>query len=142
MAASQGLENICVAASKHTLQMTLDQVSESDGMIMGPIFMRRLFFLNLGVVDALKRLLRYAPYEYPTADNCCSPDSRRDVERAWGQAVGTLLLQSNVPATTSQALDGSLGAAITATACPTCQEVMRRRVRAVVQGWTDMKKTI
>ena len=53
-AAGQGLEELAVACSSHLLGLPLYSISDKSAMEMGPVYLKRLFFLHLGRVDALK----------------------------------------------------------------------------------------
>ncbi|KAF8751720.1 hypothetical protein RHS01_08491 [Rhizoctonia solani] len=57
LAAQYALEDLAVAVSTFTLSVSPSEITDELSVQMGPIYLRRLFFLHLGRADALKRLL-------------------------------------------------------------------------------------
>lgn len=53
-AASYELDDLAVAASRHLLDLALYNLTDRQCTDIGPIYLKRLFFLHLGRVDALK----------------------------------------------------------------------------------------
>src|ERR1700761_334873 len=53
-AASHGLEELAIATSSHLLSLPLPTLTDKMCCDIGPIYLKRLFFLHLGRVDALK----------------------------------------------------------------------------------------
>ncbi|CCO26436.1 hypothetical protein BN14_00460 [Rhizoctonia solani AG-1 IB] len=70
LAAQHSLEQLAVAISPFTLSGPLSDITDEMAQQMGPIYLKRLFFLHLGRTDALKRLLLPPPVPHPpTSDS-------------------------------------------------------------------------
>lgn len=142
LAASIGLEATCLASSQLTLQTTFDTITQHDASRMGALYLRRLFFLHAGVVEALKRILSQVEQAHSLTSNCCSQETKRILERRWKRAIGTLLLDQRVHSVTPQTLAGSLGSVEAYAACAVCRAVLQRRVAQAAAAWAAVRKTI
>ncbi|KAJ1308078.1 hypothetical protein OPQ81_002143 [Rhizoctonia solani] len=87
LAAQYALEDLAVAVSTFTLSVSPSEITDDLAVQMGPIYLRRLFFLHLGRADALKRLLYPPPTPHP-ADPNCGPETQSAVSRIWALAYG------------------------------------------------------
>ncbi|KAG8981586.1 hypothetical protein FRB90_007150 [Tulasnella sp. 427] len=141
LAASQGMEDVCVASSKFTFQITLDAVSENDALRMGPIYLRRLFLLHLGVVETLKKLLALLPSLHEPKGPC-TPLGQQKLAVAWREAVASILLQEAPQRTTSTDLIDVLGPLRSQTTCSRCWESCRQRTMEIIRQWETLKRTI
>lgn len=93
LAAKHGLEQLAVTASPHTLVLPLSSLSDEDADRMGPVYLRRLFFLHLGRVDALKRLLSQPPAGHkPTS--YCREEGQESLRNSWVLVAGFLNMQA------------------------------------------------
>ncbi|KAJ3900594.1 hypothetical protein F5879DRAFT_1011852 [Lentinula edodes] len=82
LAARHNLSDLAVATSSHLLSFNLSNLTEETAEAIGSEYLRRLFFLHMGRLDALKRLLSSPPNSHtPTAD--CNV---KDLTRAWALA--------------------------------------------------------
>ncbi|KAG8892895.1 hypothetical protein FRC01_013894, partial [Tulasnella sp. 417] len=86
LAASQGMEDICIAASEFTFQVTMDTVSEADAVRMGAIYLWRLFMLHANILDTLKRMLTLLPSLHKPDGSCTSKDQQKLV-MAWRETA-------------------------------------------------------
>lgn len=142
LAASQGLESVTVASSQLTLQTMFSEITEKNATLMGPIYLRRLFFLHAGLGEALKRIIRQVEAVHLSDPNCCTQETKRVLERRWQYAVGTLLLEPKVQAVTPQALASLLGSVRMAVPCAACRRVVEQRAVQAAASWAAVRKTI
>ncbi|KAG9221410.1 hypothetical protein CCMSSC00406_0008334 [Pleurotus cornucopiae] len=90
LAAHHALEDLAVASSQHLLSTQFHMVSDHVAIRMGPIYLKRLAFLLLGRVEALKRLIvEPPPLHAPTG--MCSGFEQKRLARAWTLAVASLV---------------------------------------------------
>ena len=52
---------------------------------MGPVYLKRLFFLHFGRIDALKRVLLPPPHPHPPTQHCDFTEQKH-LTRAWALA--------------------------------------------------------
>jgi hypothetical protein len=89
LAAQRGLHDLAVRSSAFLLSISLANVSDAQALTMGPLYLKRLFFLHLGRADAFKRLLLVPPPDHaPTA--VCGHAERAQLTRAWALASAYL----------------------------------------------------
>ncbi|KAG8732686.1 hypothetical protein FRC11_011581, partial [Ceratobasidium sp. 423] len=87
LAAQYALEALAVAVSTFTLSVSPSEITDELAVQMGPIYLRRLFFLHLGRADALKRLLYPPPVPHiASPDPNCGPETQSAVLRIWALA--------------------------------------------------------
>ena len=71
LAASHDLYSLAVPISSHLLSYPLHMLTDELAEKIGPVYLKRLFFLHLGRLDALRRLLlppphpHFPPHPYP-----------------------------------------------------------------------------
>jgi hypothetical protein len=89
LAAQHNLEELAVAVSSHLLSFDLPKLTDEMVEKMGAVYLRRLIFLHLGRVDALKRLLVPLPlFHAPT--RTCGIEEQSKLSRAWSLATASL----------------------------------------------------
>lgn len=89
LAAHAGLDKLAVVISPYTLSLTLSDISDASAAHIGPYYLKRLFFLHVGRVDALKRLLFPPPSLHPPTDKC-SLRAQRQLSSAWTMTVANM----------------------------------------------------
>lgn len=143
LTASLGMESLAVKLSTHTLGVSLtDSITEADALVMGPVYLRRLFFLHLGRKDALKRVITLPPIAHRVLQGC-SLEDQEAVVRAWGVAVAGLLLQNTPQNTSKEELENSLGIVVRRRrSCAACYDAVKDRVAEAVAQWLAVKSTI
>lgn len=88
-AASHNLEELATVISSHLLSFDLSELDDQLVEKMGAVYLRRLVFLHLGRMDALKRLLSPpAAFHGPTGS--CGFPEQRQLMRAWSLATAGL----------------------------------------------------
>lgn len=88
-AAHHGLHALAVAVSPHLLGLSLAALDDALAERMGPAYLKRLFFLHLGRVDALKRLLLPPPEGHAPTPHCDYLEQKK-LTRAWALASAYL----------------------------------------------------
>ncbi len=89
LAAAHDIYDLAVPVSSHLLSYTLHTLTDEIAMRIGPVYMKRLFFLHLGRLDALKRLLLPPPHPHPPTPNCDFTEQKK-LTRAWALASAYL----------------------------------------------------
>ncbi|KAG9099124.1 hypothetical protein FS749_002084 [Ceratobasidium sp. UAMH 11750] len=116
---------------------SLFDVSDELAQQMGPVYLRRLFFLHLGRADALKRLLYPPPLPHPASDLSCDPRSQQEVGRIWALACASVVVENhpNELVKVVTPLSAQLS-------CPNCRQTLNDRVAALIRDWGAVKATI
>ncbi|KAF7985950.1 hypothetical protein HWV62_43894 [Athelia sp. TMB] len=140
LAAHHTLEPLAVAASTHLIAFSLADISDDVATRIGPLYLKRLFFMHLGREEALRRLLlpHLVPH-VPTEE--CSAADQLPLLRAWALGASALAWDSNgdlAPDAIRTALT-PLGAHLT---CATCLRGLEDRIDVVTRNWACTKRTI
>jgi hypothetical protein len=93
LAGAHALDELAVVVSAYLLSHPLSTISDEDATRMGPVYLRRLFFLRLGRADALKRLLLTGPSLHQSTVTC-NFSQQTAVTRAWALAAAYLSWES------------------------------------------------
>lgn len=89
LAASFDLYDLAVLISSHLLSFPLSSLTDDMAENIGPVYLKRLFFLHFGRIDALKRVLLPPPLPHPPTQSCDFADQKK-VTRAWALASAYL----------------------------------------------------
>ena len=89
LAAHYDLYDLAVRISSHLLAFSLPSLTDDHANRMGPIYLKRLFFLHLGRIDALKRLLLPPPHPHAPTPTCDFVEQKK-LTRAWALASAYL----------------------------------------------------
>ncbi|KZT29313.1 hypothetical protein NEOLEDRAFT_1175022 [Neolentinus lepideus HHB14362 ss-1] len=140
LAAQHDLYELAVAISAHLLSLSLPSMSDELAIRMGPIYLKRLFFLHLGRADALKRLLLPPPEPHrPTA--WCDSGEQKKLTRAWALAAAYLAWDArpDLSTTTIEVALSPLGDQLT---CDHCRLALKERIKSLTMQWSAVKRTI
>ena len=85
LAARNGLEDLAVQVSSHLLSCHIADLSDEAVEKMGAVYLKRMVFLHLGRIDALKRLLLPPPQMHPATPECDFIEQKK-LTRAWALA--------------------------------------------------------
>jgi len=83
------LHHLAIPISSFLLSYSLASLTDELALKMGPLYLRRLFFLHLGRVEALKRLLLPPPQSHVPTTNCDFTEQKK-LTRAWALASAYL----------------------------------------------------
>ena len=89
LAASFDLYDLAVATSSHLLSLPLFSLTDEMADAIGPIYLKRLFFLHFGRSDALRRVLLPPPNPHTPTASCDFSDQKK-LTRAWALASAYL----------------------------------------------------
>lgn len=89
LASCYDLHDLAVSSSSHLLSYQLSSLTEDLVDRIGPRYLKRLFFLHMGRVDALKRILLPPPPPHPPTQRC-GFDEQKKLTRAWALASAYL----------------------------------------------------
>lgn len=141
IAASYGMESVCLPISRFTLGVSLDTLSEIDAIAMGAIYLRRLFFLHTGRRDALRRVILEPPQLHrPT--NYCSEARQKAVSSRWTLIAAELTTRPSSHNTTADALTEAFVNLVQSAPCGSCRTSVQSKVDDLVQAWLGIRDTI
>ncbi|KIO23177.1 hypothetical protein M407DRAFT_215272, partial [Tulasnella calospora MUT 4182] len=141
LAASQAMEDICVASSEFTFQVTMDTVSEADALRMGPIYLWRLFMLHDNVLETLKKLMALLPSLHQPDESCTWKDQQK-LMIAWRETTGSIICKAAPQRTTTTDIIVLFGPVRSQTRCARCRECCQERTKAIIREWETVKRTI
>ncbi|KZV64448.1 hypothetical protein PENSPDRAFT_669063 [Peniophora sp. CONT] len=140
LAASRDLEPLAIAVSPYLLSLSLADLTDATALRVGPTYLRRLFFLHLGRIEALKRILHPHPGSHLPTLECGIFDQRR-LQNAWVLAVGSLTWEPKAGLSPG-AIDSALRPLGEHLTCDECRHLLNERIRDVLVQWSLVKHTI
>ncbi|KAF7985575.1 hypothetical protein HWV62_3853 [Athelia sp. TMB] len=152
LAAHHALDALAVAASAHLLAFPLAAVGDDDAARIGPVYLKRLFFMHLGRAEALRRLL-LPPLRPHAPTGACGAPEQLPLVRAWALGASALAWDSrggacpavdacpmltplDLPPAAIRAALGPLGAHID---CAECVRGLENRIDVVTRQWAGTK---
>lgn len=155
IAAQHNLQDIAIAASPHLLSFQLSTLHDEIVERMGPVYLKKLFFLHLGRNDAVsaviysnntrakremnqfKRIIAEVPVPHPPTPTCDFTDQKA-ITRAWSLASAYLTWDTR-PDMSSSAIERILLPLTEHLTCELCRRTMTDRIHEVVVAWTMVK---
>ncbi|KAJ3887028.1 hypothetical protein GG344DRAFT_81138 [Lentinula edodes] len=137
LAAKHDLSDLAVATSSHLLSFDLSSLSEETAEAIGSEYLRRLFFLHMGRLDALKQLLLSPPNSHPPTADC----NAKDLTRAWALASAYLAWDSR-PDLSTNLLGSTLIPLGKDLSCDLCKNNLDARIKDLSVQWSRVKCTI
>ncbi|GAB1521213.1 hypothetical protein RhiXN_05764 [Rhizoctonia solani] len=96
-AAQCSFEPLAVSVSALTLRTPLHEITEELAQQMGPVYLKRIFFLHLGREAALRRIVLPQPSLHPPESNLkCDTQSQKSIQRAWTLASAYVIAQNDL----------------------------------------------
>ncbi|KZP00198.1 hypothetical protein CALVIDRAFT_324667 [Calocera viscosa TUFC12733] len=141
LAAFANLEGLAVLASRFCLRIPLSDITEQLASLMGPVYMRRLMFLHLGRVEALKRTLAPPPAMHPPTMSDCDISDQKRITRAWALATAYLAWGARADMGETE-LREVLEPLKTKLECASCQQCLGERIEQLCVDWRAIKDTI
>jgi hypothetical protein len=150
------LHHLAIPISSFLLSYSLASLTNELAIKMGPLYLKRLFFLHLGRVEALKRLLLPPPLPHAPTANCDFTEQKK-LTRAWALASaylawdvkpGELLGGSHrmdasltrrpidLP---TQAIEMAMRPLGEYLVCDQCNQLLRERIDKLIAQWSTVK---
>ncbi|KAJ2931682.1 hypothetical protein H1R20_g5428, partial [Candolleomyces eurysporus] len=140
LAATHDLYDLAVATSSHLLSFPLFQITDEMAERIGPVYLKKLFFLHFGRSDALKRVLLPPPQPHPPTPWCDFTEQKK-LTRAWALASAYLAWDARPDLSTST-MESALRPLAEHLTCEQCQGTLRDRIKNLVVQWSVIKRTI
>ncbi|KAI0661196.1 hypothetical protein C8Q70DRAFT_698641 [Cubamyces menziesii] len=165
LAGKHQLEDLAVTISGHLLSFDLSTITDALATKMGPVYLKRLFLLHQGRLDALKNIILKPPESHPTTPGC-NPAQHGLLTRAWALATAQFVWDATpskafpefevhppetghsptaglsvvgISPNSLKALLDPIGDKI---ACESCRLMLQQRIQEVVVSWSSVKPTI
>jgi len=140
LAASYDLYDLAVSTSPHLLSFSLATLSDDMAERIGPTYLKRLFFLHFGRVDALKRILQPPPRPHVPTKWCDFTDQEA-LTRAWAFASAHFAWEAR-PDLSTKFMTSALNPLVDSLSCGPCRQILEDRIRTLVVQWSLVKRTI
>jgi len=140
LAATHDMYDLAVPTSSHLLSFPIDSLSDDLAGRLGSKYLRRLFFLHLGRVDALKRILLPPPRLHAPTPTCDFDDQKR-LMRAWVLATAYLVCNAK-PDMSASTIESTLSPLGKLLSCDICREGLHSQIRNAIVQWSVTKRTI
>ncbi|KAI0772066.1 hypothetical protein BD413DRAFT_612891 [Trametes elegans] len=137
LAATHDLHDLAVPVSSHLLSFALHSLTDDLALRIGPVYVKRLFFLHLGRLDALKRLLLPPPHPHPPTAICDFTEQKK-LTRAWALASAYLAWDARPDLSTS-AMESALCPLADHLSCDICRRSLAERVKQLIVQWSVVK---
>lgn len=137
LASSYDLHELAVSTSPHLLSFSLPTLSDEMAAKIGPIYLKKLFFLHLGRTDALKRLLLPPPHPHAPTPTCDFMEQKK-LTRAWALASAYLTWDAR-PDMSASTMEAALHPLADHLQCDLCKQSLRDRIRDLVVQWSVVK---
>ncbi|KAF7980496.1 hypothetical protein HWV62_37996 [Athelia sp. TMB] len=140
LAGHHALDALAVAASAHLLALPLADIDDALAARIGPVYLKRLFFMHLGRAEALRRLL-LAPLRGHGATDGCGGTEQLPLVRAWALGASALAwdARGDLPPAAIRATLAPLGAHLD---CAACVRALEDRIDADTRGWAGTRGSI
>jgi len=140
LAGAYDLNHLAIPISSFLLSYSLASLTDDLVVKMGPLYLKRLCFLHLGRIEALKRLLLPPPQPHvPTAS--CDFTEQKKLTRAWALASAYLAWDVR-PDLSTQAIEIALRPLGDYLVCDQCNQLLRERINKLVGLWSIVKRTV
>ncbi|KIM88283.1 hypothetical protein PILCRDRAFT_814190 [Piloderma croceum F 1598] len=140
LAAEHDLNDLAVATSAHLLSISLSTISDEMATRIGPIYLKRLFFMHLGRAEVLRTILLPPPYPHtPTSE--CGYAQQNNLTRAWTLASAYLAWDARADLSTD-AIEAALTPLGDHLSCGLCRTGLTERIKILIIRWSTIKRTI
>jgi len=155
LAASNDLYDLAASTSSHLLSLTLASLTDEMARRIGPVYLKRLFFLHFGRADALKRLLISPPHPHAPTQWCDFTEQKK-LTRAWALASAYLAWDARPGQSTDHpqiiyvsntslqdlsvsTMESALNPLGDHLVCDLCRDALTHRVKNLVHAWSVVK---
>ena len=125
MVAYFDLEHLAIDVSRNLLSLALQDITEQVALMIGPTYLRRLFWLHLGRIDRLKRLMFQVPEAHGQNKDCYDSEQRL-LQLEWRSLAVALAPEATPAMGPSQLYKAFLPITQKNSLCPDCVEVSAR----------------
>lgn len=140
LAAHHEIHDLAVTCSSHLLSFSLPSLSDELATRIGAVYLKRLFFLHFGRMDALRRILLPPPHPHPATAECDFTEQKK-LTRAWALAAAYLAWDAR-PDLSAGSIEAALRPLGDSLSCPHCQKALNDRIRNLIVQWTVIRRTI
>ncbi|THH05708.1 hypothetical protein EW145_g4600 [Phellinidium pouzarii] len=140
IASAYGLHEIAVSTSPHLLSYSLPSITDDMATRIGAVYLKKLFFLHLGRIEALKRLILTPPHPHAPTPTCDFVEQKK-LTRAWALASAYITWDVR-PDMSASTIESALCPLVDHLSCDVCKVVLRDRIKDVVVQWSVVKRTI
>jgi len=140
LAAHYDIFDLAVAASSHLLAFPPSRLSDQVVDRMGALYLKRLFFLHSGRVEAFKRVLGPPPHLHPPTPSC-DFHLQKGLTRAWALATAPLAWDAR-PDMSPTSLESALKPLAEHLGCDSCKAGLDDRIKDLIVQWSNVKRTI
>ena len=156
LASQHDLNDLAVATSTHLLSFSLSTISDEMAQRIGPIYLKRLFFMHLGRAEVLRSILLPPPYPHtPTPE--CSYSQQITLTRAWTLASAYLAWDARAGASedvigrvfdtqrinwldlSTDAIEAALVPLGDHLLCEQCRTGLTERIKMLIMRWSRIK---
>jgi len=140
LASHNDLYELAVSASSFLLSMTLSTLSDEMAEQIGPVYLKRLFFMHLGRAEVLRKILLPPPYPH-TSTPTCSYQQQKYLTSAWTLASAYLAWDARADLSTS-AIESALSPLADRLSCELCRAGFNERIKELTLRWSTIKRSI
>ncbi|KZP23315.1 hypothetical protein FIBSPDRAFT_701262, partial [Athelia psychrophila] len=137
LASQHNLHGLAVAASAHLCAFPLYDPTDEMAQRVSAVYLKKLFFLHLGRIEALKGLVFPPSHPHDSVPGC-SPEKREAVSRAWSLAAINLTMDANVDLKESGIRTAFRPLAYDLT-CDLCRITIAARIDVLNWRWSTVK---
>ena len=136
LAAKFDLYDLAAFISSYSHSIPLSSLTDEMAEEIGPVYLKRLFFLHYGRADALRRILASPPHPHPPTRECDLTEQKK-LSRAWVLASAYLGWDArpDLPNSEIEKALSPLGDHV----CPLCRENLKVRIEKLEKQWADIK---
>jgi len=140
LASQYDLYDLAVSSSSFLLSISLSTISDQIAEQIGPIYLKRLFFMHLGRAEVLRNILLPPPYPH-TSTSTCDNMQQKNLTRAWALASASLVWDARADVSTSAMISvlSPLGDFLP---CELCRTALNERIKTLTSRWLTIKRTI
>ncbi|KAF7789493.1 hypothetical protein EIP86_000439 [Pleurotus ostreatoroseus] len=134
---SYGMHDLAAPISAYLLSYPLADLTDEVVERMGAIYLKRMVFMHLGRIEALKRLLLPPPQSHPATPECDFIEQKK-LTRAWALASAYLAWDAR-PDLSAIAIESALYSLNEHLTCDLCKAALRDRIKQLTVQWTMVK---
>jgi hypothetical protein len=135
------LERLATDISQLLISIPIHDLNDQQCTLMGPVYLRRLVFLQVGRTERLKEILNVPPTKHEPTIHCDAINQKRNLEAVWEDIVKDLVWEVKAH-TSASFLYTKITPAVDNVTCADCKTAIRERIRQIIVDWSLVKSTI